>query len=276
MSTRIFSGERRVDAIDPRDRGLAYGDGVFETILVHHGAPVWWDAHLARLLHGCEALGIAMPDPDFLCAEPDALIAGCARGVLKLIVTRGVGERGYAPPRSASSTLLLSLSDAPPLPPRDGLNLRWCDTRLAIQPKLAGIKHLNRLEQVLARAEWSDPAIHEGLQCDTSGRVVSATSANLFALRDGHWLTPPVTDSGIAGICRAWMLHNVAEARVAVLSRAEVELADALILCNSVHGILPVAALGSRLWPLHSQAIALRESLAMAEPAFALPTLEDA
>ena len=273
MTTRIYSGEQRIDALDPRDRGIAYGDGVFETILIHHGTPVWWDAHLARLLRGCEVLGIGMPDPDFLRGESDALSAGYARGVLKLIVTRGVGERGYALSSNVPPTIVLSLSSAPTPPPRDGLILRWCDTPLAIQPRLAGIKHLNRLEQVLARAEWNDadpgkPAIHEGLQCDTAGRVVSATSANLFVLRDGCWLTPPVGACGIAGVCRGWILDHVAESAEAVLTRGEVESADAIVLCNAVRGILPVAALESRRWSPRAETTALRRRLAEAEPEF--------
>jgi len=273
MTTRIYCGTQRIDALDPRDRGLAYGDGVFETILIHRGVPVWWDAHIARLLRGCATLGIVAPILDFLRVEADALIEQCACGVLKIIVTRGVGERGYAPLSNAPPTIVLSLSDAPAPPPRDGLNLRWCDTPLAIQPRLAGLKHLNRLEQVLARAEWNDgdldePVFHEGLQCDTTGRVVGATSANLFVLRNERWLTPPVADCGIAGVCRSWILGNITETAEAVVARADVESADAIVLCNAVRGILPVAALGSRRWPPNAQAIALRQSLAEAEPAF--------
>ncbi len=274
MIAQIYSGERRIDALDPRDRGLAYGDGVFETALIHCGAPVWWDKHIARLLHGCATLGIAAPDPGFLRSECDTLATGCARGVLKLIVTRGFGERGYAISTHAPPTVVLSLSNAPVPPPRDGFNLRWCNTPLALQPRLAGIKHLNRLEQVLARAEWNDAdsggqAIHDGLQCDTAGRVISATSANLFVSRDGRWLTPPVADCGIAGVCRGWILDRVAESAEAVLVCADVESADAIVLCNAVRGILPVAVLGSRRWsPLHAQAIALQQRLGAAEPAF--------
>jgi 4-amino-4-deoxychorismate lyase len=276
MITHIYRGDQRVDTLDPRDRGLAYGDGVFETILIHGGEAIWWSAHLQRLARGCEILGIALPDAGFLRIEVDALSAGCSRGVLKLIVTRGVGARGYAGSPDALPTLLLSLSNAPEPAPRDGLNLRWCATPLAIQPRLAGIKHLNRLEQVLARAEWSDSPIHEGvvhegLQCDTAGRVVSATSANLFALRNGRWSTPPVTECGIAGLCRAWLMQHVAGTAEAALTRSDVESADALVLCNSVRGILPVAALGERRWPsLHVQTIALQRQLAELEPAFAL------
>lgn len=278
MSTRIFFGQRRVDAIDPCDRGLAYGDGVFETILVHVGKPVWWDGHLSRLRSGCEVLGIDCPDPIFLRHEVDALVGDSRRGVLKLVVTRGVGERGYALPTTAIPTVLMTLSTAPPAPPNDGLNLRWCETPLSIQPRLAGIKHLNRLEQVVARAEWDganpqEPAIHEGLMCDTSGRVVCATSANLFAFRDGRWITPPVIDSGIAGVCRRWILDHVAGAAERELTRVEVESADSLVLCNAVRGILPVVALGSRRWFARPDASALRQQLLAAEPAF--ETTED-
>ena len=274
MITHIYSGEQRVDSLDPRDRGLAYGDGVFETILVDHGQPVWWGAHLARMQRGCATLGIAAPDPGFIRAEIDALMAGCRRGVLKMIVTRGTGERGYAPPQRGAATLLLTLADTPSPSPRDGLILRWCETPLAIQPRLAGIKHLNRLEQVLARAEWNDPTIDEGLQCDTAGHVVCATSANLFVLRDGRWLTPQAADCGVAGICRKWILEHADGAREAVLARSDIELADGLILCNAVRGILPVAALGSRRWSPHPQVAALQQQLLASEPAFAPP--EDA
>jgi len=273
VTAQIYCGERRIGALDPRDRGLAYGDGVFETILMHRGTPVWWDAHLARMQRGCDVLGIAAPGPHFLRAEVDSMASGCARGVLKIIVTRGVGERGYAPSSLGSPTVVLSLSSAPPSAPREGLRLRWCETPLAIQPRLAGIKHLGRLEQVLARAEWNDadpgkPEIHDGLQCDTAGRVVSAIAANLFVLRDGRWLTPPVVACGIAGVCRGWILDRVAESAEAALTRDEVESADAIVLCNAVRGILPVAALGSRRWSPSAETIALRQRLAEAEPAF--------
>jgi 4-amino-4-deoxychorismate lyase len=267
MTSRIYYGERRIDGLDPRDRGLAYGDGLFETILVHRGRPVWWDAHLARLQRGCDVLGMAAPGPEFLRAEVDAMADRCAGGVLKLIVTRGIGERGYAPSSDARPTVVLSLSGTPLSAPRDGLHLRWCETPLAIQPRLAGIKHLNRLEQVLARAEWSD-ATHEGLQCDTAGRVVSATSANLFIRRDGRWLTPPVDACGIAGVCRGWILEHVAASAEAVLARGDVESADAIVLCNAVRGILPVATLGLRSWSPNKETTALRQRLAEAEPAF--------
>ena len=184
-----------------------------------------------------------------------------------------MGARGYAPPREAAPTLVLSLSDAPPALPHDGLPLRWCAMPLAIPPRLAGIKHLNRLEQVLARAEWERPRYPtRRLQCDTAGRVVGATSANLFVLRNGRWSTPPVADCGIAGVCRAWLLEHIPGAAEATLARSDVESADAVVLCNAVRGILPVAALGERRWAMHARTRELIDALACAEPSFgALP-----
>jgi 4-amino-4-deoxychorismate lyase len=126
---------------------------------------------------------------------------------------------------------------------------------------------------VLARAEWSEPSIHEGLLCDRAGRVVSAIAANLFVHREGRWLTPPVADCGIAGTCRGWLLRRVPEAMEAELSPAEVESAEAVVLCNAVRGILPVAAIGERRWETPEATRRLVRALAEAEPAFAVPAM---
>jgi len=213
-------------------------------------------------------LRIALPDEAAIRREAEALVTGRARAVLKLVLTRGSGGRGYAPPADCVPTCVLSVHDAPAVP-REPLVIRWCDTRLAIQPALAGIKHLNRLEQVLARAEWQDPAIAEGLVCDTAGRVVSATAANLFVRIDGVWRTPRLDDAGIAGLARAWLLANEAGIEVTVLGPETVESAQAVFLCNAVRGILPVARLGAREWRPDPQTTALRRRLAAAHPAFA-------
>ena len=148
--------------------------------------------------------------------------------------------------------------------------LRWCDTALALQPALAGLKHCNRLEQVLARGEWTDAAIDEGLMRSTEGDVVCATAANLFLLRDGRWSTPRLDRCGVAGVCRAWVLSESAatETRVAP---ADVESADAVLLCNAVRGILPVARLGARAWAPHPAVADLRRRLARAHPGFGHP-----
>lgn len=268
LATASYRGGRRVDAPGPQDRGLAYGDGLFETALVHEGRVVWWAEHLERLARGAAALKIELPDHDWLAAEMSTLLAQApSRAVFKLVLTRGEGGRGYAVPAHAEPTLVMSLHAAP-TPPQAPLALRWCDLRLAIQPALAGIKHLNRLEQVLARAEWSDPSIDDGMLLDTEGQVVCATSANVFAFVDGRWLTPPVHRRGIAGVARAWVLANVPGAAEAELRPADLESAGALFLCNAVRGILPVGSLGEHRWAAHPALDDLRRRLARSEPAF--------
>lgn len=267
MSARVLRGGQVALWLEPDDRGLAYGDGVFETLLVHEGQPVWWREHWERLLRGAEVLGLPAPDELAVRRECESLLGGSDRAVLKIILTRGSGGRGYGPPQDPVPTVIVSSHPAPP-PITEAISLRWCRTALAIQPALAGIKHLNRLEQVLARSEWSDPGIFEGLMCDTEDRVVCATSANLFALIGGCWLTPGVGRCGIAGIARAWVLANEPDAAEADLSAAEVAHADALFVCNAVRGILPVGRLGLRDWTDHKAVTTLRRRLAEAQPAF--------
>lgn len=271
----VFVGERRVEGVPAGDRGLAYGDGLFETMRVHRGDVSWWDAHWARLALGAQRLGLALPREALVRSEAATLLDG-GDGVLKLVVTRGAGTRGYAPARDAVPTWILSSHPAPAPPREGGLFVRWCDTRLAHQPRLAGLKHCNRLEQVLARGEWPAPggpggdAFDEGLMLDTDGRVAGATAANVFVFRDGGWQTPPVDRCGVAGICRAWLLREAAAAE-RPLAPGDVETAEAVVLCNAVRGILPVARLGARAWPPHPAVAALSRRLGAAHPAFAGP-----
>lgn len=269
MSTRIFVGTRRVDAVPTDDRGLAYGDGLFETMRVHRGEVPWWDAHWARLERGAMRLGVSLPDAAQVRAEA-RVVLGNDDGVLKLQVTRGVGGRGYAPPETPEPTWLLSRHPVPPAMPR-GLAMIWCETRFAGQPALAGLKHCNRLEQVLARREVVAAGADEGCMRDGAGRVVSATSANLFALCGGVWCTPPVDRCGVAGVCRAHLLPAL-QAEERVLSRDDVESADALFLCNAVRGILVVARMEERVFAPHPATDDARRVLSRLHPAFPMET----
>ncbi|MBP6749002.1 MAG: aminodeoxychorismate lyase [Xanthomonadaceae bacterium] len=277
-AARVFVGDEalaseRVAGVLARSRGLAYGDGVFETMRAHRGTIHWWPAHWARAARGAERLGIPPPSRARVEAECDALLREAPDAVVKWMLLRGTGARGYAPDPAAPPLWLLSAHPAP-MPLARGLRLRWCETRLAAQPLLAGIKHCNRLEQVLARAEWArldvdEAACDDGLMRDADGRAVAATSANLFVHRDGGWLTPSVERCGIAGVCRAWAMEAL-DAREVDLSVEAVESADALVLCNAVRGILPVARLGDARWPSrHPAANEAIRRLAAAHPAFA-------
>ncbi|HLT44422.1 MAG TPA: aminodeoxychorismate lyase [Luteimonas sp.] len=262
---RMFEGARRVDGIAADDRAFAYGEGLFETLRAHAGSLPWWDAHWARLAHGAQRLGLPLPDPAHVRAEADAMFADGGNGVLKLLLSRG-GVRGYAPPADAAPRWMLARH---PLPPAHGaVHAIWCHTRLALQPALAGLKHCNRLEQVLARRECDAAGADEGLMQDSDGHVVSATAANLFVLRNGAWTTPPVDRCGVAGICRAHLLVALG-AREARLDREAVETADAVFLCNAVRGILPVARLGARQWASHPAIRDARQALARSHPGLA-------
>jgi len=260
------------DGLPLDDRGLAYGDGVFETVLIHAGEPVWWEAHLQRLARGAAVLGIAVPDPALWHADLRALFAETAgtTGVLKLILTRGGGARGYRASTSLSPrriALAAPLTDGAAKLRLAGVRLRWCSTRLSAQPRLAGIKHLNRLEQVLARAEWNDPTITEGVMLDFAGRVVCATAGNVFAYIDGRWRTPPLSDCGIAGVCRQ-QLMEIVDIEPRGLSPAELLVAAEVFVCNSLRGILPVIALEDRQWPIGDHTRRLQRLLAQSVPAF--------
>lgn len=233
--------------LDPGDRGLAYGDGLFETLAVVEARAQHWDRHFARLLRGCERLGIPAPDPLCLAQEAASLCAGVPRGVLKLILTRGVGGRGYRPPPQPEPTRILSLHAWPDYPAshrEQGVKVRLCSTPLALNRRLAGLKHLNRLEQILARAEWDDDDISEGLMLDTRGRLVEGTMSNLFLVRGSRLLTPDLSEAGVAGIMRELVLEAAAELDIELgveaLRLADLAAADEAFLCNSVIGIWPI------------------------------------
>ncbi len=237
------------------DRGLHYGDGLFETIAIRDGAPCLWEEHLARLRLGAGRLAIPMPAPGLLLAECLALAQGLDTGVIKLILTRGSGGRGYRPPPKALPTRLLALYPWPAelAGAREaGVAVRWCRTVLGENPQLAGIKHLNRLEQVLARAEWDADAdagaCAEGLMCDCRGRVIAGTMTNVFVYAGGRLLTPRLGTCGVAGTVRALVLGLAPRMGVQVaeddLRPADLHAANGLFLTNAVIGVWPVRTLG--------------------------------
>ncbi len=236
------------------DRGLAYGDGLFETIKVVEGRPELLGRHLARLERGC--LRLAIPcNVEALREELTAYCAQLVQGVAKLIVSRGEGRRGYAQPEPLlprSIILGSPLPDYPQAHAEQGVRLYPCSTRLAEQPILAGLKHLNRLEQVLARAEWQDPAFAEGLMRDTSGRVVEGVFSNLFIVESGRLLTPMLERCGVAGVMREELLHRAKLAKVETLV-TDISLdrllgADEVFMCNSLYGVWPVRQIETRVW----------------------------
>ena len=243
------------ESIPATDRGLAYGDGVFRTLRARHGEPLHWVRHHAKLAGDCAALGIACPDQTLLLREARMVAGAHPDAVIKIVVTRGSGARGYAAPApsvplrvvmgSARSQTLDALAAS-------GITLYLCRLRLAHQPALAGIKHLNRLENVLARGEWSDAGTAEGLLLDQSGYAIGGTMSNLFVVKQGTLLTPVLTHCGVAGVTRARVLELAEKmrlpCRVDHLPLQRVMDADEVFVVNSVIGLWPVARLHERHW----------------------------
>ncbi len=246
MNTWI-NGRSRT-AIDHRDRGLQYGDGVFETMRVQRRRLRLLDFHLERLLEGCRRLKIEPPKVGPLRRELEACAARRADAVLKLIVTRGSGSRGYRPSGGERCTRVISLH----APPRDAaaaahppVRVRMCSTRVGINPMLAGVKTLNRLESVMARSEWRDPRIWEGLLRDVDGNIVSGTMSNLFVRSGPYLMTPMLDRCGIAGVMRRWVLERAKDFGLRPLegrlSWGEVGEADEAFMTNAVAGVVSVA-----------------------------------
>lgn len=253
MQAQTLVNGRPATQIDVTDRALAYGHGLFETLLVLNGKPVFYPAHLQRLLHGCERLGIPVAGlAQQLEADLECMKLPHTPAVLKLILTCGSGGRGYLTPDPASPVRVLMLTPMPTYPdqPELGVQVRWCSTRLGRQPLLAGIKHLNRIEQVLARNEWTDPAVREGIVCDTDGWVIEGTMSNLCFIKHQRFCTPLLDQAGIEGIVRNQLLQLAAELGLETeqgrYTPEQVESADELLLCNSLIGIWPITRLGKR------------------------------
>jgi len=242
------------DSVPLKDRGLAYGDGLFETIAVKAGQLVLLDRHLQRLDEGCRRLAFVV-DQTLVRCEVQAYAAALGDGVLKLILTRGDSLRGYGSNPEAPVRRILQGNPPATYPQAhgtDGVRLFACATRLAEQPLLAGLKHLNRLEQVIARAEWQDAEHAEGLMLDVSGRVIEGVFSNLFLVSNGLLLTADLNRCGVAGVMRAEILAQASAlgipVAVADISLEQLREADEVFVCNSVYGIWPVRGYAAMSW----------------------------
>lgn len=259
------------DKIAATDRGLAYGDGVFRTLAARGGKPLCWRRHYAKLRGDCERLGIPAPDEGILLDEVASVAQEMAECAVKIIVTRGQSERGYALPAQAQPTRIVSSSPLPTYPDKnatEGIKARICELRLADQPRLAGIKHLNRLENVLARAEWSDSSIAEGLLLDQRGNLIEGVMSNLFILRQGILLTPDLNRCGVAGATRerilAWAELAGIPAKIQEIALEALWDAEEVMLCNSLIGVWQVREIetSGKTWGRGKLTPLIREYLA--------------
>ena len=249
ISAVLINGQR-TDQVSSTDRGFLYGDGLFETIAIRQHQPLFLDLHLDRLAAGCQRLAIPPIPRKLLSDEATQLCRLNQNGVLKIQLTRGVGGRGYRVPEQPETTRVLSLHPQPGYPAElkiSGVNVRVCTSRLAVNPTLAGIKHLNRLEQVLARQEWCETNIHEGIMLDRDQRVIEGTMSNLFLVKKGILITPSVERCGIAGIVRSLVIELAEQLKIACkitdIAIDALFSADELFLTNSIIGLWPIRQL---------------------------------
>ncbi len=243
--------------VDQTDRGFQYGDGLFETIAILNGQASFLDLHLARLQKDCHRLKIPYPGTELLTLEVEQLTKNADNAVLKIILTRGVGGRGYRQPDHINTTRVLSLHPYPDYPDsykNQGIHARFCATRLGLNPSLAGIKHLNRLEQILARSEWTDPTIQEGIMLDFNDLVIEGTMTNLFYIKDDNIYTATLTLSGVSGIMRSIIMLLCANHQLTVIEhdfkQAELLAADEIFVCNSIIDIWPITELATTQLPV--------------------------
>jgi 4-amino-4-deoxychorismate lyase len=246
----VWVNGRVATVIDVRDRGLQYGDGLFETMRVQGGRVRLLDYHLDRLIAGCRRLVLPPPSRPQLRAEVLRAAAAHGNAIAKLIVTRGAGVRGYRAPTPCRPTRILIVDPQPPqanVTAGAPVRVRLCQTRIAVNPVFAGLKTLNRLESVVARNEWRDPRISEGLLQDTDGHIVCGTMTNVFVGRNGRIVTPTLDRCGVAGVMRRWILEtgealgvSIAEGRVGI---DDLRNADEVFLSNAVIGIWSVGAI---------------------------------
>ena len=253
------------DAVPVADRGLNYADGLFETLRLHRGEIPLLQRHLARLHAGCDRLGLPWPGEAVLSADLAKAAAGADEGVLKLVLTRGDGGRGYAPGAECRGRRIVSRHPLPQDLARP-LDVGICRTPLGRSPALQGLKHLGRLEQVLAAREAAAAGWGEGLMLDAAGQVVEGTRHHLFYLRAGQVLTPPRQELAVDGILRGLLLEALSAAAIpageAALRYDELHEIEAMVLCNAVAGVRGVNRLDGRELPADALAARLRPLLA--------------
>ena len=236
------------------DRGIAYGDGLFETISVVRRDMPLWRYHIERLQTGCETLNIPWSVADSTNLSKECLevlrLNAAVDGIIKIIVTRGEGGRGYNPRHSENPSRIVSYFKAPTVPyanHRDGVAVKLCRTTLGRNERLAGIKHLNRLEQVLATGEWQGSGFSEGLMRDGRGAVIEGTKSNLFLVKEGQLITSCLNECGVKGVMRRYILEHSTRLGMKNSKRAisldDLALAQEVFICNSVTGIWPVIRL---------------------------------
>lgn len=250
----LINGQQQ-DYLPASDRATQFGDGCFTTARIAEGEVCLLDAHLQRLRMACEKLLIPFTYWAELQREMIDIAKGNPRGVLKVIISRGAGGRGYSGASCLNPTRILSVSAYPAHYDawrRDGISLALSPVRLGRNPMLAGIKHLNRLEQVLIRAHLEQSDADEALVLDSEGLITECCAANLMWRRGNDVFTPKMDQAGVNGIMRQFCLQHLAHSAFRVVEvHAGVEAlldADEVVVCNALMPVVPVRAYAQKQW----------------------------
>ena len=254
----LINGEFK-DSISVYDRGLAYGDGFFETMLwdsleekneTNVGVEFWL-RHLRRIKDGCQLMQINLPFDEEIIRQRNLILKASLKekksGLLKMLVTRGVGGRGYKFERNMIPTIIFLSLPKPKVKKeyfKQGVVVKICKTQLSKNTNLFGYKHLNRLDSVLARSEWEDKNIFEGIFVDSKRNILEGTMTNIFFVHEKTLITPPIIDSGINGVMRQVIIDKAKfffdKLVIQKINLRDVEKFDQMFLTNSVLKVIPV------------------------------------
>ena len=245
------NGQQQTD-IEVTDRGLAYGDGLFTTAKIVDGQIVLLDKHIERLTLGCQQLKLTAPVMANLTEQLQSVAKAYPLAVLKVMITAGSGGRGYSRIglSESATNVIIMVSDFPShysALAQQGINLGDSKQQLSSSPMLAGLKHLNRLEQVLLKAELDDRIEDDLIVTNCQGYVIEAISANLFYWLDGQLCTPDLSSSGVNGIIRQAILAKYPQTKVCQTKLSELKQAQGMFICNSLMGIIPVKTYNNRI-----------------------------
>lgn len=259
------------DSIAVRDRGFNYGDGLFTTIYIERGKPQLWDLHVQRLKDGCIRLHIPIPDIDSLYQQLQLLIleSDLRKACGKIIISRGCGGRGYSIRGCDQPTTVVSLHPYPEYYEQwqsQGIEIGIAEQALGISPMLAGIKSLNRLEQVFLKSELDERGLKEAIVLDVNGSVVEGVTSNLFWRKGDDIFTPDLKLSGVYGVMRAFVCSTLAQenrsVQVVMSDVNAVKTADEVWITNALMGIVPVTGIDDVRYQDHRMAKHLQNLLA--------------
>jgi len=267
--SRVLVNGIASDYVSVTDRGLHYGDGIFETIACVGTHPVFIQQHLNRMKIGAGKLKIPFPGRQIFIDDINCLLSGSSsNSVIKLILTRGAGKRGYRYEAKQLPTRLCMYSEWPDTVEHwrtHGISARFCKTQLSLNPQLSGIKSLNRLDSVLASSELG-AAFNEGFLSDIDGYVIEGTMSNIFAVRNDVLVTPDLSRCGVNGIMREQIIDIARENNIKVetrnMTRDELLESREIFVSNSVIGLCAVKQLEQQLYNTDTMTKTINAALA--------------